>query len=473
MVTRKEIWTWIRREPKKVVDLVLSQQAMIQYLQAHLAKTSANSHKPPSSDGYAKPAPKSLRQKSGLKSGGQPGHPGHSLTVADKPDHTLIHPLTTCPCGCGDFLQKQPVLRYEIRQVFDLPPLRLEVTEHRAEVKRCPQSGQEVVAPFPTNVNAPLQYGSRLLALLVYWRDQQLLPLDRISQMMADLFDHPVSQATVQAAVATVYKALANFESKVQYQLLSAPIIHADETGLRVAGKLHWLHVLSTHQLTWYGIHPKRGLKAMNDFDLLPHFTGRLIHDGWKPYFTFLCTHGLCNAHHLRELTFVHEELHQPWASRMIILLLAIHRFVAKLKTKKQRPSPAQLTRWQTRYRALLAQGRQANAHASPPKPMPQRGRPSHTKTQNLLNRLDQHQQSVLAFLTDPSVPFSNNQAEQDVRMMKVQQKISGCFRTTTGAAQFARIRSYLSTAQKNGANLLEVLIQSFQGQPFMPRAPA
>jgi len=480
MRTRKQLWRWIRRKPKKIVNLVLSLQAtvlfqkgIIQKLQARLALTSANSHKPPSTDGYIKPAPKSLRQRSGKKPGGQRGHPGHSLKAVDNPDRVVIHSVQTCPCGCGLSLAEQRVLRYERRQVFDLPPLRLQVTEHQAEVKRCPRSGHEVMAPFPTGVDAPLQYGRGVLALLVYWRGQQLLPVNRICQMMFDLFQHPVSPATVQTAVTTAYDSLAGFEEEVKRQLLRADVLHADETGLRVNRQLYWLHVLSTALITWYGVHPKRGLQAMNAFNILPHFAGWLIHDFWKPYLTFLCAHGLCNAHHLRELTFVYEHLHQRWAHRMILLLLAMHRFTTRLKEKNRRPSSAQIIRWQTRYRSLLAQGRSANARAVPPKPKPQRGRPSQTKPQNLLDRLDQHQQSVLAFLQEPAVPFSNNQAEQDARMMKVQQKISGCFRTLNGAAQFARIRSYLSTARKNRVNILAALAQAFAGHPFMPRAPA
>ena len=480
MRTRKQLWQWIRRKPKKIVNLVLSlqetiqcQKKTIQKLQARLALTSANSHKPPSTDGYAKPAPKSLRQRSGKKPGGQRGHTGHSLKAAPNPDRVVIHALGICPCGCGRSLEQQPVLRYETRQVFDLPPLKLHVTEHQAEVKRCSRSGLEVTAAFPSGVAAPLQYGPRLLALLVYWRDQQLLPVARIRQMSADLFEHPISPATIQSAVATVYNALAGFEENVKRQLLRADVLHGDETGFRVQSQLYWLHVLSTALVTWYGVHPKRGLEAMKAFDILPHFVGRLIHDFWKPYLAFLCAHGLCNAHHLRELTFVYEQLHQRWARKMILLLLAMHRFTSRIKEKGLSPSPAQINRWYKRYRALLAQGRRTNARALPPKPKPKRGRTAQTKPQNLLDRLDQHQESVLAFLQDPTVPFSNNQAEQDVRMMKVQQKISGSFRTQSGAAQFARIRSYLSTARKNRVNILHALAQAFAGQPFMPRAPA
>ena len=480
MVTRKQLKTWIRQKPKQVVDLVLSlqhqilsQQEIIHHLQARLIKNSTNSHKPPSTDGYIKPSPKSLRQKSGRQSGGQKGHPGHSLTAVDKPNHTVVHKLTRCSCGCGISLTNQPRLRYETRQVFDLPPLHLEVTEHQAEVKRCPQSRQEVVAPFPLGVNAPLQYGSRFLALLVYWRDQQLLPFDRIRQMVFDLWQHPLSPATIQSAIITTFDRLSDFEENMKQKLMTAPVLHADESGLRVAGALHWLHVLSTSLLTWYGVHSKRGLEAMIHFNILPHFKGRLIHDFWKPYFTFLCAHGLCNAHHLRELVFVHEVLHQRWARKMFLLLLAMHRFMTRLKEKNKSPTSGQLTRWQKRYRALIAQGRRANSKALSPKPKPKRGRTSQNKALNLLDRLQKHQHQVLAFLHDPQVPFSNNQAEQDVRMIKVQQKISGGFRTPSGATHFARIRSYLSTARKNNVNVMQALIQVFNGQPFFPSIPA
>lgn len=480
MWTREQLLPLARSNPEALIDIILALQEQVQILQkridaleARLAQNSDNSSKPPSSDGYAKPAPKSLRKKSGLSSGGQNGHPGSTLPPAGKPDFIIVHRLKRCPCGCGVSLRRQPVLRHEKRQVFDLPPKMLLVTEHRVEVKLCPNTGREVSSAFPAGVNAPTQYGQRFSGCLVYFRVQQLIPLERISQLCRDIFGQPVSEATVQAAVADTYRALAGFEVRVVDRIVQALIAHADETGLRVAGSLHWLHVVSTKTLTWYGVHKKRGGDAIAHFALLPRFAGRLIHDCLSAYFDLNCLHGLCNAHLLRELTFLHEVLHQKWAERMLDLLMRMHSSVAACKARAGPPVAPQLAAWTRKYQAVLREGFAENPEPqAPPGPRP-RGRPKHTKAQNLLLRLRLHERSVLAFLHDSHVPFSNNQAEQDLRMMKVQQKISGAFRTLEGARMFARIRSYLSTARKNNLDVFQEIVAALDGRPFMPSVAA
>jgi transposase len=447
-------------------------QNRVQALEARLSQNSANSHRPPSSDGYTKPDPKSLRKPSGRNSGGQKGHPGATLPPEAKPDGILTHPLILCPCGCGADLSDQPLLRHEIRQVFELPPQKLIVIEHRAEVKLCPTTGREVSAPFPAGVNAPTQYGPRFNAWLVYLRCQQLIPLERISQMCADLFGRFVSEATTQAAVASAYLGLAKFESWVANLIAQSPIAHADETGLRIAGQTHWLHVASTELLTWYGVHRKRGTEAIRHFAILPRFAGRLVHDCLSAYFELKCLHGLCNAHLLRELTFLHEVLRQKWAKPMLDLLIRMHRAVAAHRVRAGPVPLPQQSAWLRKYRAALYAGFTENSLPHLPPGARPRGR-KHTKAQNLLLRLQQHEGSVLAFLHDPRVPFTNNQGEQDIRMMKVQQKISGAFRTLHGARMFARIRAYLSTARKNRRNVFQETTAVFTGQPFMPSATA
>jgi transposase len=387
----------------------------------------------------------------------------------DKPDFIVVHRLKRCPCGCGASLRRCLVLRHEKRQVFDLPPQKLVVTEHRVEVKCCPNSGREVSAAFPAGVNAPTQYGPRFIAWLVYLRIQQLIPLERIGQMCADLFGREVSDASIQAAVGTAHSALAGFEAKVVELLVQAPIAHADETGLRVAGSLHWLHVVSTKTLTWYGVHKKRGSEAIKHFALLPRFAGRLIHDCLAAYFELQCAHGLCNAHLLRELTFLHEVEHQRWARRMLDLLLRMHRSVTACQARAGPSAAPQSIAWSKKYQAVLRAGFAENPRPRPSPGSRGRGRPKHTKAQNLLLRLRRHDRSVLAFLHDHRVPFSNNQAEQDLRMMKVQQKISGAFRTLQGAQTFARIRSYVSTARKNRREVFEDIVAALAGRPFMP----
>ena len=468
--TRERLQALANAHPRKLISIALKLQERVRELQARLAQNSQNSSKPPSSDGYAKPAPKSLREKSGRKSGGQLGHPGHALSSVEKPDQVKIHQLTRCPCGCGGSLENQAVVRYEKRQVFDLPVLKLEVTEHRAEVKVCPHSGLEFTAAFPAGVSAPVQYGSRWKGWLVYLRVLQLLPLRRIRQLCADLFGCAVSEATIESSVVAAYKALAGFNSEIIRQLLLSPVAHADETGMRVAGRLHWFHVLSTRVITWFGVHSKRGHEALDAFGILPRFTGRLIHDFFESYFRYLCLHGMCVPHILRELKFLHEQCCQLWAGKMLELLVEIHRFVLERKRQTGTLTQTQLAPWLKRYRALLKEGFAANPPAAhqPGK----RGRARQSKAYNLLRRLQRHRRDVLAFLYDLRVPFSNNQAERDFRMVKVQQKISGTFRALAGAEYFARVRSYLSTARKQDHNAFAAMIGAMSGQPFMPRAP-
>jgi len=455
------------------------QDARIEQLESRLAelegrsrKNSSNSSKPPSSDGFNKPAPKSSRIPSGRRPGGQEGHPGSTLKAVDKPDQVVVHPLQLCLGGCGHSLARQPLLGHEQRQVFDLPEQHLLVTEHQAEIKFCHYCGRRVTAAFPAEVQAPVQYGPKLLAWWTYLKVQQMIPLERICQMTADFFKIPVSEATLQSALQTASSNLEGFEAKTQDLLQKAPLSHADETGLRVVGCLHWLHSLSTRLLTWYGVHRKRGHQAIEAFGILKRFKGRLIHDCWSSYFTLQhCLHGLCNAHLVRELTFIHEVQNQPWAGKMRSLLLQMHQFVQERKQVVSRLTTSQKTLWHRRYQRLLREGWAANPIGPPDKR--KRGRPKQTKAQNLLCRFQQHEHSVLAFLHDFRVPFTNNQAEQDLRMMKVQQKISGAFRTSQGAQVFACIRSYVSTVRKHNRDVFNDMVRLFQNRPFIPRKAA
>lgn len=440
-------------------------------LEGRLKQDSSNSSKPPSSDGYNKPSPKSSRTPSGKPSGGQKGHPGSTLKAVAKPDQVVVHPLQLC-LGCHHSLVHRSLRGREKRQVFDLPDLRLLVTEHQAEIRFCPYCKKPETAPFPPEVQAPTQYGPRLMAWWAYLRVQQLMPLERISQMTFDLFGIRVSEATLQSAIQAASSKLDGFEAKVELLLQKAKLAHADETGLRVEGKLHWLHNLSTRLLTWYGVHPKRGRNALEAFGLLKRFRGRLIHDCWSSYLALKrCLHGLCNAHLLRELTFLQEVQNQPWAGKMRTLLLEMHQFVVQRRQVASRATPVQKALWHRRYRRLLREGWAANPIRPPGKR--KRGRPKRTKAQNLLDRLQRHQDSVLAFLYDFRVPFTNNQAEQDLRMMKIQQKISGAFRTSKGALTFARIRSYVSTVRKNQRDVFQDMVRLFQNRPFIPQRAA
>lgn len=462
MWTAEQLTHFADTEPRRLVPIVLD-------LQARLLLNSRNSSKPPSSDGYTKPAPKSLREKSGLKSGGQPGHPGHTLKPVEKPDKTETIPLAVCPNGCGTDLRDQTVTDHVSRQVFDLPPKLVLVTELRAETKHCPACQVDVTAAFPANVTAPVQYGERWLAMLAYMRDQQIIASDRVSQFCADIFDHPVSEQTTQSAQTTIYDNLEGFEAKVKELLPTSDILHVDETGLRVEGKLRWVHTLASTCLTWYGLHTRKGREAIRDFGILCHFKGWLVHDCLSSYFNLRCRHALCNAHILRELIFIFEYFHQDWADKMRWLLLEMNQRVQELKAlDRARLSHAELAWWVKRYEALLAEGYAANP-PPPPSPVPRRGRPKKTKALNLLDRMQQHKKAVLAFLHDFRVPFTNNHAEQTLRMIKVRQKISGCFRTVKGAERFLRVRSYIATVRKHKLPVFQALVDALAGRPFIP----
>ena len=479
MLSREELLVLAETNPTLLVEIIFALQERLGELEQRVTELesqrkqdSSNSNKPPSSDGLAKPKPKNLRKDQGRKPGGQPGHPGHTLERVENPDKVVPLALTTCSCGAAE-LAHQPVLRYEARQVFELPEPKLEVTEYRAEIKRCPCCGKTVRAPFPEGVTAPAQYGPRFLALLVYLHYQQLLPANRVAHLCEDLFGRPVSEAVLFRAARHCYDQLRPFEAAVIERLRNEPVVHVDESGLRVAARLHWLHVASTDRWTFYGVHEKRGKQATDDFGILPHVGGWLVHDFWNPYFRYAADHALCNEHILRELKFLLEELGQTWAGTMSDLLLEIKAF-----TESEKPHTAQLTEsqkapWIERYRSLVAVGHAANPRPTPPPGKRKRGRRKQTKAQNLLDRLEHYESSVLAFLHDLRVPFTNNQAEQDIRMLKVRQKISGCFRTRQGATQFARIRSYLSTSRKHGHDILHAITGSLHGQPFLPSTTA
>jgi len=440
----------------------------VRNLEDQLAKNSRNSSKPPSTDGYKKPSPKSLRKKRQRKSGGQPGHMGHTLKMVEEPDHTEVHQVEECAC-CHHSLADHESEGVEKRQVHDLPPRRLVVTEHQAEIKLC-ACGHLNKAAFPEGVNAPVQYGPCARAAAVYLNNYQFLPYERTCELLDDLLACPMSEGTLANIIAECHERLEDPVARIKEQIAQAAVVHFDETGSRVEGKLWWLHTASTLNATYYDIHRKRGSKAFDAIGILPDFIGRAVHDFWKPYFGYSCLHGLCNAHHLRELIFVHEQHQQQWADRMIHCLLDIKDAVDQAAQTTDRLPEKQIQAFEARYQQILDQGYAQNP--LPPRladAKKKRGRRKKTKPRNLLERLDEHRQEVLAFMYDFNVPFENNLAERDIRMMKVQQKISGMFRTEEGAKAFCRIRSYISTARKNAVGAIDALARVFKGTPFVP----
>ena len=446
------------------------QAALIQELRDQLAKNSQNSGKPPSSDGLKKPRTRSLRKKSGRRSGGQKGHQGHTLKMVEQPDQIQVYEASTCS-HCATDLQSVEPCGYEKRQVFDVPPVRIEVTEHQAEVKTCPGCGQQVKGDFPSDVTQPVQYGPRLKAQASYLNNYQFIPLARTCELLGDFYGHTPSEAFVLDANATLVDQAEPSLATIKQQLIAADVAHFDESGLRVEDRLNWLHVASTNQLTYYAVHPKRGQVGMKALGILPEFKGRAVHDHWKSYFTFdNCQHALCNAHHLRELQFVLDQYEQNWAREMAQLLLDIKDEVHEAPLDQTTLSPELLAHFEQRYNELIAQGLEANPPPADPPPR-KRGRKKQSPPKNLLDRLRQFKPQVLAFMYDFRVPFDNNSAERDVRMVKVKQKVSGTFRTRTGAETFCAIRSYISTVRKHGRNVLDAIHDALTGNPFVPYA--
>ena len=446
-------------------QVIAALTARVKELEDLLATDSHNSSKPPSGDHPKRTG--SLRKPSGKPSGGQPGHSGSTLRMSETPDRVIRHRPTRCR-ACGASLEGGQESRSERRQVVDLPPMQLEVVEHRAETIVCATCGGETTGAFPAELTQPVQYGPGIQALGVYLRVYQLLPSERTHELLEDLFGSAPSEATLQAAVERCAAGLADTEAAIRRGVQQAAVAHCDETGIRVEGKRRWLHVASTEWLTHYGWHPKRGKEATDAIGILPLFKGTAVHDGWHPYRQYECSHALCNAHHLRELTFVEEREGQPWARRLKDLLVVIKQRVEQEQAAgAKRLDGATVQEFEDRYQRVLDAGLGANPPPAEGRLPGKRGRQKQSKAKNLLDRLSLYRQEVLAFMYDFRVPFDNNLAERDIRMVKVQQKIAGCFRTEDGATAFCRIRSYLSTARKQGQRVLHALDQVFAGAPL------
>jgi transposase len=434
-------------------------EAQIKELQDQISKNSRNSSKPPSSDEFDKPSPKSQRKKTGRKAGGQKGHDGANLKMVEFPDEKELHKVEFCAC-CQKSLRKQKADATECRQVYDLPALELLITEHQAEVKRC-SCGHVNRADFPAGVTHYVQYGPNIKSLLVYMQDYQLLPYERTKEFVQDIFGHQLSTGTLYNIRQYTFEQLSTFEERLKSLLTAAVVAGFDETGIRIMAQRFWLHSCSTSRHAYYEPHAKRGQVAMDAIGILPNFKGIAIHDFWKSYYHYSSEHGLCNAHLLRDLTFVKERYKQTWADELAGLLLkmkaAKERAIAKGKLSL---SPATLSRYRSLYEDLVQKGVKANPYKPPPKK--KRGRKKKTKPRNLIERFRDYADDILRFFYDFKVPFDNNFSERDIRMMKVKQKISGCFRSFDGARFFARIRSFIVTARKQNVNVFKALRNLF-----------
>lgn len=462
----RHLHTSIRQQQEQIQR----QQEEIQLLKVHvtelearLAKNSSNSSKPPSSDGLHKKT-KSQRSKSDKKPGAQQGHTGQGRSQVEEPDIVVNYAPTSCE-GCGFKLNQVEGTCVEKRQVFEIPEPKIEVTEHRAEEKQCPCCGKRNRGAFPDDVKGPVQFGARIQALTAYFAHQHFVPVDRICEIFEDIFGISISPGTCSNYSEKLFTQLEVFERDLKTHLLATRVLHFDETGMRCEKKLHWIHVASSQAATLYTIHAKRGQEAMDEAGILPHFRGIGVHDHWFPYFSYQqLLHGLCNAHHLRELTYIHEEKKEEWAKEMKNLLIFANEEVKKHADQGALP-PEIILQIEKTYGKVINNGLAYHKNL-PPLPKSKRGKQKQREGKNLLDRFQEKRECVLRFIHDFSVPFTNNQGEQDIRMVKLKQKISGSFRAFSGGQIFCRIRSYISTARKQGWNIWGALSNAINGTP-------
>jgi len=446
-----------------LVEMLLMENTLMKQeldeLKARLNKDSHNSHKPPSSD-KGKRKPKSLRKKSKRRPGGQPGHPPHVLEMAKDPDKTVTIPATKCE-RCGLSLLHAILLDFVKAQVFDLPRLRFLVTEYLAEMRLC-SCGHLNIAPLPEGIVPGTQYGENTKALAVYLNQYQLLPQERTSEFFRDVFSQPISEGTLNNFVTTCSTALEPFEEELIRRIRDSAVVHFDETGARG----YWVHVASTNTMTFFAPHLKRGMEAMNDIGILPGFKGTAVHDGLAGYKKYPCFHALCNAHHQRELVAVKEDESVEWADKMFDLLHDIKKAVDEAKDKNLTKLDSNVKqKFAKSYDKILDDGlRVYESQAEPEIAEKKRGRKKQRPGKNLLDRLRTQSSEVLGFMYDFDVPYDNNQAERDLRMIKVKIKVSGTFRSRHGIQAFCRIRSFISTMKKQGRAILQSISNVFSG---------
>ena len=432
-----------------------SLRAEVIELRSRLNLNSKNSHKPPSSDGLSKKP--GLPKGPPKKSGGQFGHKGKTLKMVGTPDAVVVHHVPSCPCCSKVFSAADVVNVAQKRQVFDIPMPRMEVTEHQLGVVVC--CGRQHLGSFPPEVSQPVQYGSRIKALSVLLNNDYKVPLKKIEQLMGDLWGCSFNESTALTANASMCQALEPIEEQIKTAVLASDVAHFDETGMRVEKSLHWFHVASTSWFTYLFVHKKRGREALDcDDSLLKDFQNRAVHDCWESYFGFgQCQHVLCGAHLLRELTSLVEN-GSKWAAKM-------HQFMLDLYRNSQKATVILADRqtWEREFKHICQL-----ADSEEPLPIQgKRGKPKNSKGRNLLNRLTDHQDGWLAFAFAEGVPFSNNQAERDIRCLKTKQKVATNFQTFKGAQHYARVQSFTSTLRKHSMNVFQNLINAFDRKPI------
>lgn len=434
-------------------------ESRIKELEGMLKKDSSNSHKPPSSDGYKKKV-QNNREKSDRKSGGQLGHEGRTLQMVENPDKVIEHKVGCC-VHCAADLQNVKAKKYYRKQVHDLPPIKIEVTEHREEVKQCNVCGKETIASC--DIPASVQYGERIKSMGVYLNQYQMLPFERTRETMEDLFECSISAEVLQQSNEKCYDMLEQkVEKEIKASITQSAVIHNDETGIRCQSTTKWIHSYSTQSHTYYAIDDKRGKEAMDRINILSQFTGNTVHDRWASYEKYdHCQHSYCNAHLLRDLKG-EEENNKSWAAAMKTTLLD-----ALALSKQERTAPDSIIAIEKRYDRIVKQA--IKKEPIPARALHKRGRKAKSKSLNLLECFRDKKREVLRFLHDKTIPFDNNLAERDLRMVKLKQKISGCFRTRKGADVFCRIRSYISTVKKQGGQVWDALQLTIKKPPFQP----
>ena len=455
----------LREQLSLALQVIEQLQQRVQELEAQVKQDSHNSNWPSSRDKGRRT--KSLRERSGKKPGGQPGHAGQTLKMVSEPEQVVVHRLAQC-VQCGHSLTGVVGVDCKRRQVIDLPPLQRVVTEHRVEEVVCPGCQTPNPATFPTTVTKAVQYGPHVKALSVYLHQHHLLPFARLTQVLEDLLGTSPAVGTIARWLQEAAELIAEPVEQIKTKLRQSDVLHCDETGLYIAGKRVWLHVAATPYLTCYEAYPQRGRQGINALGILPDFTGIAVHDNWAAYTSYACGHALCNVHHLRELTYLHEQFGQVWAGEFKRLLLAVKAQVDQAKVQGATTLPPdQRIDIDQRYQHLIDQALAATAPPPDGWPKGKRGRVKKTKARNLAERFDQQRSKILAFVDDFSVPFDNNLVERDLRMVKVQQKISGCFRSWSGAHAACRLRSYLSTMLKQGHAAFDLLTALFASHPL------
>jgi len=475
MLTRQDIYDLYEQGPEAIahaVELLLKQNEQltqrVKDLEERLNKNSRNSDKPPSSDGLKKRTkkPKPKRDKKKRNPGGQAGHQGTTLKMSDEVDAVVRHEISQCPCGqdlseiAGEISRK--------KQIWDIPKPKIIKTEHQAIIKSCPCCGKISHGKIPEEIKGNVQYGFGLRALVNYLMVYQLLPYERTTELLDTVYGVSPSQGTLHRMLQDGYDQLETAETEIRQAIVNAEVIHCDETGHRVGAKTCWVHVASTKEMTFYHSNKARGSIAHEAGKVLPLYKGIAVHDFYSSYLKIDCDHALCNAHLIRELTSVLDrDETQIWAKSLIRLLVTAKRMVQiACNSGKLTLSKVALSRIDEKYDQLLMQADQLN-----PKAMPngKRGRTKQTKTRNLIERLLKYKRDILRFSFDFKVPFDNNLAERDLRMVKVQQKISNCFRSQVGADIFCRVRGYISTLLKQGYDVFATLTQALQGNVLIP----